>query len=155
MLAILATACTSSLSVEEYARWCAGLSAGVRAGVVGDFVFQSPGSTSETISRLDAIINEYQKVDPPEVLSQYHTTAIDLAEDLKFYFETLEQDSDTNPFGLLGALSLPAARHQAAENALPPDVRQSLEEAGCDSDQEDSDPTATPTATVTRLPSVT
>ena len=128
------------LSIEEYGEWCA-----------GDFGLAEVGEGSTwgaLASVVDGAILEGRSLAPPDVLRDYHAAAIESL--VLFWLATREFEPDAvfTPGDLLSSAILTAWLLGRVQDALPYDVRVTLEDAGCIFLDATVAPTPAPTATL-------
>ena len=130
------------LTVEEYGEWCAG-------NLAGEF---AAGSTwGAYASALDRAILEGRSLAPPDVLRDFHAAAIESLLLLWLATREFEPEAVFTPDDLLSSLIQTAWLLGRTLDALPDDVRVTLEEA-CIYVDAAATPTPTPTATPARTP---
>ena len=133
------------LTVEEYGEWCAG-------NLAGEF---AAGSTwGAYASALDRAILEGRSLAPPDVLRDFHAAAIESLLLLWLATREFEPEAVFTPDDLLSSLIQTAWLLGRTLDALPDDVRVTLEEA-CIYVDAAATPTPAPTATRTPAPSAT
>ena len=130
------------LTVEEYGEWCAG-------NLAGEF---AAGSTwGAYASALDRAILEGRSLAPPDVLRDFHAAAIESLLLLWLATREFEPEAVFTPDDLLSSLIQTGWLLGRTLDALPDDVRVTLEEA-CIYVDAAATPTPTPTATPARTP---
>ena len=133
------------LTVEEYGEWCAG-------NLAGEF---AAGSTwGAYASELDRAVLEGRSLAPPDVLRDFHAAAIESLLLLWLATREFEPEAVFTPDDLLSSLIQTAWLLGRTLDALPDDVRVTLEEA-CIYVDTAATPTPAPTATRTPAPSAT
>ncbi len=132
------------LTIEEYGEWCGG-NFGVGEGTLGL-------TWGAFASGLDEAILEGRSVAPPDVLRDYHAAAIESLVLFWLAAREFEPQEKFTPDGLINSAFLTAWLIGRAQDALPDDVRATLEEAGCIYVDATATLTLAPTATRTPIP---
>ena len=112
-----------TLTVDEYAAGCA---AQLVADPVGD-----AATWGEYITALDTVITELLAIRPPAVLADYHAVGIQIAVLVKNAAQEYPADAPVNVMALFGVALLAQGMLNAAEAALPDEVRATLIAGGC------------------------
>ena len=141
------------LTVDEYVRWCSNLA---QQDGAADTEFESLSESLEALlASFDQSLDELRAIEPPAVLRDYHNSIILLFAVSKPFFEVVEEDTVLEDaytaFAILYVLTR-SVEDEVAE--LPPDVRATLEEAGCIGTDDESGEDSTVTATPTPIPTV-
>ena len=151
------------LTVDEYVQWCSNLAQ--QEEEEPDTEFESLGESIQALlAAFDQSLDELQAVEPPAVLRDYHNSIILLLAVSKPFFEVVEEETVLeDAYTAFGILYVLARSVEDEVDALPTDVRATLEKAGCigtDGEPEGPDeaptvsdsPTPAPTAVVTATP---
>ena len=156
------------LTVDEYVQWCSNLA---QQEEKADTEYESVGESLEALAEAyQRSLDELRRIEPPAVLRDYHNSLILLLAGSQPFLEVAEEETvRENAQAAIVVLFLLTRSVQDEIDALPPDVRATLEEAGCvgtDDEPEGPDeapavsdsptpvPTAVVTATATPIPTV-
>ena len=132
-LVLVIAACSSGggqLTVEGYAKWC---------GEVWERDGEAnPEATSGQAAELFAeMVSDLRSVTPPSELEDYHKSGIRMVEAMEALAKSQPSDEQFNPWLLIALLPL-GEEHDAALEALDPEVRAQLVATGC-ADEEEED----------------
>ena len=118
-----------SLTVDEYAEWCAGL--------LEDDEFNM--TWGEFVKDIDALVKDAHAISPPDVLETYHLRIINIAQTMRDLAEEQEAGEVVNPsaFFDIRILGLIQA-FEEVEAGLPNDVRERLIASGCVDEDDES-----------------
>ena len=142
------------LTVDEYVQWCSNLAQ--QEEEEPDTEFEPLGESIQALlAAFDQSLGELQAVEPPAVLRDYHNSIILLLAVSKPFFEVAEEEAVLEEaYTAVTILYVLARSVQDEVDALPPDVRATLEEAGCIGTDGEPDEESTVTDTPTPIPTV-
>ena len=123
LLSMMVLSCSSSLTVDEHADWCAAQEQPDPSEIT---------TWGEFAEFTDSLIEETEAITPPDVLQTYHRRLLDTFRTMRGLAGEHQADDtpDGNDFLDLGLLTAAGALIDARE-ALPPDVQDRLIERGC------------------------
>ena len=140
-----------TLTVGEYAKWCTSRARGETADAgpvtMGEF-FQA---LAEGFERS---LDELRRIEPPAVLRDYHNSLILRLAVTKPFLEVVEEDTPEDADAALVVLYILTLTVEDEVDELPPDVRATLDEAGCIGTVREPSEVSTVTPTPTPIPTV-
>ena len=140
-----------TLTVGEYAKWCTSRARGETADAgpvtMGEF-FQ------ELAEGFERSLDELRRIEPPAVLRDYHNSLILRLAVTKPLLEVVEEDTPEDADAALVVLYILTLTVEDEVDELPPDVRATLDEAGCIGTVREPSEVSTVTPTPTPIPTV-
>ncbi len=114
-----------ALSVEEYAKTCGETLADAEQLLSEDLTW------GEAAALLGSALDDMRSVEPPPVLRDHHDTTVAAIAGLKRRVDRLDPEGTVNVLQILLPALTFIRQIEEAGDALPPDVRATLDVAGC------------------------
>ena len=123
-------AVSSSVSLQEYAAYCASAGADLAAAVSPDVDGGGAATNGEVSELLAELIGGMESMVPPDDVSAYHAESIAVMQSWKGVVDYRNAEETYNPL-ILYSLTVSIQSAQEAERDIPVAVREQLASAGC------------------------